>query len=61
MSILTSNQLPDRIWKALQDKFAHENTTKFHDQFAQLFNNRIDSNTDIADKVAEFEILWIRL
>lgn len=61
MSILTSIQLPIRIWKALQGKFTLENTTTFHHQFAQLLNLSIDSKSDMADKLTEVEIQRTRL
>lgn len=47
MSILTLNRKLFRIYISLQDKFARENKTTFHQQFANLFNITIEFKTNI--------------
>ena len=61
LPIITANKTPSRIWKALQDKFARENTVSFHSQFASLLGLRVTSKSDLASTITKFDSEWTRL
>jgi hypothetical protein len=60
-SILTTHKTPERIWKALQDKFARENTTAFYIQFKGLYDLKLDDTASMKDHLLEFDTHWNRI
>ena len=61
LPLITANETPSRIWKALQDKFSRENTVSFHSQFAFLLGLRVTSKSDLASTITRFDTEWARL
>lgn len=61
ISILTVNKTPNKIWKALEDKFARENTVTFYNQLTSLLNTKLGSKAQIADHLTSFDTNWTRL
>jgi len=59
--ILTAAKTPSKIWHALKDKFARENTTSFHSQFAALLSLKVTSKSDLSDTITKFDTEWTRL
>jgi hypothetical protein len=45
LTVLTTYRTPSAIWKALQDKFARENTTSFYNHLSGLLNLRMESKS----------------
>src|SRR5947207_3463108 len=61
ITILTTNKMPNRIWKALKDKFARENTTSFYKQLSDVLNTQLTSSDTVADYINRFNTNWNRL
>ena len=58
LPILRTNRTPPRIWIALQNKFARENTTSFYNQLSGLLNLKLESKAGIADHLIKFDTTW---
>ena len=61
LPLITAAETPDKIWKALQDKFARENTVSFNSQSASLLNLRATSISDLSATITKFDTEWTRL
>jgi len=60
-TILTTYKTSPAIWKALQDKFAHENTTSFYNHLPGLLNLKMESKSKATDHLTQFDSNWNRL
>jgi hypothetical protein len=63
LTVLTTYRTPSAIWKALQDKFARENTTSFYNSLTSLLNLKMESrsNSKTASHLTQFDSNWNRL
>ena len=61
LPLITAAETPDKIWKALQDRFARENTVSFSSQSASLLNLRATSISDLSATITKFDTEWTRL
>jgi transposase InsO family protein len=61
LTVLTTYRTPSAIWKALQDKFARENTTSFYNHLSGLLNLRMESKSKATEHLTQFDSNWNRL
>jgi hypothetical protein len=61
LTILTTYKMPSAIWKALQDKFARENTTSYYNHLTSLLNLKMESKSEISNHLTQFDTNWNRL
>jgi hypothetical protein len=61
LTVLTTYRTPSAILKALQDKFARENTTSFYNHLSGLLNLRMESKSKATEHLTQFDNNWNRL
>jgi len=59
--LLATHKTPPKIWTALEDKFARENTSSFFNQLNSGFNTKYDILNLLSDRINKYDTLWNRL
>ena len=59
--LLATHKTPPKIWTALQDKFARENTSSFFDQLNSVFDTKYDILDVLSDHINKYDTLWNQL
>jgi hypothetical protein len=59
--ILTIFKTLSVIWKALQNKFARENTTSYYSHLISLLNFKMESKSKISNHLTQFDTNWNHL
>ena len=55
---LVTHKTPPKIWTALEDKFARENTSSFFDQLNSVFDTKYDTLDLLSDHINKYDTLW---
>jgi len=56
-----THKTPPKMWTALEDKFARENTSSFFDQLNAVFDTKYDILDLLSDHINKYDTLWNRL
>jgi len=59
--LLATHKTPPKIWTALEDKFARENTSSFFDQLNSVFDTKYDTLDLLSDHINKYDTLYNRL
>ena len=54
---LVTHKTPPKIWTALEDKFARENTSSFFDQLNSVFDTKYDTLDLLSDHINKYDTL----
>ena len=52
---LATHKTPPKIWAALKDKFARENTSSFFDQLNSVFDTKYDTLDLLSDLINKYD------
>ena len=57
--LLATHKTPPKIWTALEDKFARENTSSFFNQLNSVFDTKYDTLHVLSDHVNKYDTLLV--
>jgi len=59
--LLATHKTPSKIWTALEEKFARENTSSLFDHLNSVFDTKYDTLDLLSDHINKYDTVWNRL
>ena len=59
--LLTTHKTPPKIWTALKERFARENTSSLFDHLNSVFDTKYDTLDLLSDHINKYDTVWNRL